>query len=118
MIFRSKKQVKIKSLQDSNQSNVDNLNNVRHKSSRHFRNKKKEYLKDMIDALETNIKIKNIRDFYRGISDFKKGYQPRINIVKDKKGDLVTDFHSILVRWSNHFSELLNVCGVDAIRQT
>jgi len=24
-------------------------------------------------------KIKNIRDLYRGISDFKKGYQPRNN---------------------------------------
>jgi hypothetical protein len=30
-----------------------------------------------IEDLETNSKIKNIRDLYRGISDFKKGYQPR-----------------------------------------
>jgi hypothetical protein len=28
-----------------------------------------------------------IRDLYRGINDFKKGYQPKINIVKDEKGD-------------------------------
>ena len=27
-------------------------------------------------------KIKNIRDFYRGINDFKRGYQPRTNVVK------------------------------------
>jgi len=27
---------------------VDNLNNVRREASRHFRNKKKEYLKDKI----------------------------------------------------------------------
>jgi len=43
--------------------------------------------------------MKNIRDLYRGISDFRKGYQPRTNIVKDEKGDFVTDFHSILARW-------------------
>jgi len=43
--------------------------------------------------------IKNISYFYRGISDFKMGYQPRPNIVKDKKGDLVADSHSILARW-------------------
>jgi len=49
-------------LQDPNQSNIDNLNNVRHKDSRHFRNKMKEYLKAKIDELETNSKIKNIRD--------------------------------------------------------
>jgi len=32
-------------LQDPNQRNVDNLNHVRSEGSRHFRNKKKEYLK-------------------------------------------------------------------------
>jgi hypothetical protein len=30
-----------------------------------------------------------------------KGYQPRTNIVKDEKGDLVADSHSILARWRN-----------------
>ena len=39
-----RKQAKMEWLQDPNQSNVDNLNNVRHEASRHFRNKKKEYL--------------------------------------------------------------------------
>jgi len=47
---------------------------LRCEASRHFRNKKKEYLKDKIEVLETKNKIKNIRDPYRGISDFKKGY--------------------------------------------
>ena len=41
-----------------NQSNVDTLNSVRHEANRHFRNKKKEYLKAKIDELETNGKIK------------------------------------------------------------
>ena len=87
---------------DPSQSNVDNLNNVRRDVRRHFRNKKKEYLKAKIEKLETNSKIKNIRDLQRGIKYFKKGYQPRTSIVKDEKGDLVADSHSI-------FSQLLNV---------
>jgi hypothetical protein len=37
-------QTKIRWSQDPKQSNVDNLNNVRREASRHFRNKKKEYL--------------------------------------------------------------------------
>ena len=57
-------------LRDPNDSNADNLNNVRHEASRHFRNKKKAYLKAKIEELETNSKIKNIRELYRGISDF------------------------------------------------
>ena len=64
------------------------------KLARHFRDKKKAYLRAKIEELETNSKIQNIRDLYRGNSDFKKGYQPRCNIVKDEKGDLVADSHS------------------------
>jgi len=55
---------------------------------------------------------------YRGISDFKKGYQPRTNVVQDEKGDLVTDSHSILAMWRNHFSQLFSVHGVSDVRQT
>jgi hypothetical protein len=54
---------------------------------------------------------------YRGINDFKKGYQPRTNIVKDEKGDLVADSYSILVRWRNYFSQLLNVHGDNDVKQ-
>jgi len=31
---------------------------------------------------------------------------------------LVTDSHSIWARWRNHFSQLLNVNGVNDVRQT
>jgi hypothetical protein len=55
---------------------------------------------------------------YRGINDFKKGYQPSTNTVKDEEGDLVTDSHSVLARWRNHFSQLLNVYGVNDVRPT
>jgi len=39
-----RKQAKMLWIHDPSQSNVDNLNNVRCDASRHFRNKKKEYL--------------------------------------------------------------------------
>jgi len=47
----------------------------------------------------------------------KKGYQPRCNIVKDEKGDLVADSHSIVARWTNCFSQLFNVHGVKDVGQ-
>ena len=67
--------------------------------------------------METNSKINNIRDLYRGINDMKKGYQPRTRIVKDEKGDLAADSHSIMTRWMNYFSHILNVHGVSDVRQ-
>jgi len=54
---------------------------------------------------------------FRGINDFKKGYQPRTIIVKDEKGDLVADSHGIMTRWKNYFSQLLNVHGTKDVRQ-
>jgi hypothetical protein len=68
-----------------------NLNHIRRETSRNFRNKKREYLKGKIDELAVNSKNKNIRDLYRGINYFKKGYQPRSNFVKDENGDLLAD---------------------------
>ena len=45
--------------------------------------------------METKSKINNMRDLYRGINDMKKGYQPITKIVKNEKGDLVAESHSI-----------------------
>ena len=90
---------------------IYSLNNVTCKARVHFRNKNKAYLIAKIEELGTNSKIKNIRDLYsyRGINDFKKGFQPRTNVVKDEKGNLFADSHSTLGKWRNHFSQLLNI---------
>jgi hypothetical protein len=82
-------------LQNTNQIKGDNLQNLRCETSRTFRKKKREYLKSIIYELETNNK-KNIRDFYRDINEFKKGYQPRINIIRVENGNLLAHPQSVL----------------------
>jgi hypothetical protein len=62
--------------------------------------------------------IKYVRDLYRDIRDFKKGYQSRTNVGKDEKGDLVTDCYSIVAGWRNQFSQLFIADGVSDVRQT
>jgi hypothetical protein len=52
-------------LQDPSKINGDNLINIKRETSRQFRNKKREYLKDNIDEPATNSKNKNVRDVYR-----------------------------------------------------
>jgi hypothetical protein len=59
-------------------------------ASRHFGNNYREHLKDKINERESNSKNKNIKDLYRGISEFKKGCQPRTNLVKDERGSLLS----------------------------
>jgi hypothetical protein len=111
------KQAKLQWLQNPNQINGDNLQNLRCETSRTFRYKKREYLEGKINELETNNKNKNIRDLYRGINEFKKGYQPRINIIKAENGNLLADPWKVLNRWKNFFNQVLNVHGVHDVRQ-
>ena len=56
-----RKRAKLQWIQDPSQSSVDILNKVRREVSRHFRDKKKAYLRAKIEELESNSKIQNIR---------------------------------------------------------
>jgi hypothetical protein len=69
-------------LQNPSQINGDNLQNLRCETNRIFRNKKREYLKGKVNELETNNKNKNIRDLYRGINGFKKGYHLKLMLSR------------------------------------
>jgi hypothetical protein len=51
------------------------------------------------------------------MNELKKGYQPRINIIKDANGNLLTDLQSVLNRWKKFFNLVLNVHGVHDVRQ-
>jgi hypothetical protein len=53
---------------------------------------------------------------YRGINEFKKGCQPRINIIKDENGTLLADSQSVLNRWKNFFVQVLTVHGDNNVR--
>jgi hypothetical protein len=39
---------------------VDDLNNIRHETSRHFRNKKREYLKTKVMSLQQIVSTKTL----------------------------------------------------------
>jgi hypothetical protein len=47
----------------------------------------------------------NIRDHYRAINEFKRGYQPRSNFFKDENGDLLADTNITLNRWKRYFPQ-------------
>ncbi|KAJ4435202.1 hypothetical protein ANN_23778, partial [Periplaneta americana] len=109
MVVERRKQAKLKFLQDPVEEKRDNYFNERREASRTLRNKKRGYLKEKVNEVETNSKNKNIRDLYKGIKEFKNGYQSRVNVIKDENGDLLADPPSILNRWKNYFAQLLNI---------
>jgi hypothetical protein len=60
--IRSKQTAKLQRLQDPSTINENNLNKARSEASKHFKNKKRRYLKDKINELATYNKGKNITD--------------------------------------------------------
>jgi hypothetical protein len=100
-LLNRRKQAKLLWLQYPSEINGVNLNNIRCEASKHIRNKKKEYLKDKINERAMN--VKNIRDLYRGLYEFKRDYQPRCNLLKDENG-VLADLDNILNRWKNYYS--------------
>jgi hypothetical protein len=66
-LLDQRKQAKLQWLENPSKINGDNLNNTRRETSRHFRNKKREDLRDKINVLATKNKNKNIRNPYRGL---------------------------------------------------
>jgi hypothetical protein len=61
-----KGKAKLQWLQDPRKLNIDNLNDIRQEASMHFRNRKTEYLKDIINEFAVKCKNNNIRDLDRG----------------------------------------------------
>jgi len=53
----------------------------------HIRNWKQEYLNDKLKQFNKHSRNKKIRDLYTSTSSFNKGYQPRMNLVKDGNVD-------------------------------
>ena len=96
-------------MQDPTQPNRDNYHTERRETSRALSNKNRDYLKGKLSEIETNSKNENIRDLYKGIKDFKKGYQARVNVIKNENEQSLADSSSILNRWKDYFSQLLNV---------
>ena len=70
------------------------------------------------EELDTNSKIISIRNWYRNINDFKKGYQPTTNIVNDEKGDLVAKFPKYVGQEEEIFLPTIELHGVNDIRHT
>ena len=66
-------------------------------------------MKAKVNKLEENSKSKNIREMYKAINEFKKGYQPRAYVIKKHDGTILADATGILSRWEQFFSNVLNV---------
>ena len=104
-----RKQARQRWLGNKNEANTNNYKNAKRNATRGFRNKKREYLTQKIQEIEENGKTNNIRDLYKGVNSLRKGYQPRLDVIRNERGDLQADPTKIIDVWKSYFDKLLNV---------
>jgi len=50
-----------------------------------------------------------MRDLYKGVDSLRKGYQSRLEMIRNERGDLEADPTKIVDMWKSYFDKLLNV---------
>ena len=70
-------------------------------------NKKKVYMRNVIESIEEDQKH-NTREMYQTINQFKKGYEHKFTMIRNKKGELAMNTNEKSEIWKEYFDTLLN----------
>ena len=54
------------------------------------RKKKREYKKRILEELETDYSMRDIRKFYRKLNDVKRGFQPKISMIRKRNDEIAS----------------------------
>jgi len=71
-----------------------------------IRNKKKLYIKKVQESIEDQ--KYNTRKMYLTVIQFKKGYQHKFKMIRNKKGELAMNTKERAEIWKEYFEKLLN----------
>jgi hypothetical protein len=65
-------------------------------------------MKNVIESIEEVQKHNNARKMYQRVNQFKKGYQHKFSIIRNKKGELEMNTKKKAEIWKEYFDKLLN----------
>jgi hypothetical protein len=75
------------------------------------------YEKERLEELENWGQKSEVTLFYEMIQKQKKGFQPRVDFCRDRRGNLIGGKEDIKKRRTEYFEELLNVVGKEKHNQ-
>ncbi|KAJ4442360.1 hypothetical protein ANN_03946 [Periplaneta americana] len=113
IVVDRRKQAKLKFLQDPVEVNRDNYFNIRREANRTLRNKKRDYLKEKLNEVETNNECENISPLEQSHHNLKhpmdmEDLNPRkfneVELTSDKglKHKYHTNFYAVLSLWRSY----------------
>jgi hypothetical protein len=103
-------------LQHETRSNCEIYNDYRRTANKICRKKKREMMKKQLETIEELNSTNENRMLYRSVLQKKRGYQPKLKACKDKQDKITEDETEVIIRWAEHFEELLNKNDVNIER--
>lgn len=97
-----------KMLQRKTRQKWESYSESRRKAKRMLKKKKKDFLKRQVEEIELMRNRKETRNLYQRINSMKNGFQPKLNMCKNKEGKLLSEENEVIENWSEYFRELLN----------
>lgn len=96
-----------KKLQRRTRESEEMYRRMRREEKKVHKKKKRESENRVIEEIEVLRSQNETRKFYQKINKMRKEFKPKVNMCKNKQGDILNDRDDILLRWVEHFSELL-----------
>jgi len=78
------------------------------KSSQNNLGIRKRHVKNVTESIEEDRKHNNTRKMYRTVNQFKKGYQHKFSVIRNRKGKLAMNTKENAEIWKEYFDKLLN----------
>ena len=108
LVTSEKNEAYLKLLQRCTRATKEDYSFKRKKEKRVHKRKKCEAEQAMYNDLERLNRMNETRRYYQKLNSSRKGFDPRVTMIRDHDGNILTDIKSILRRWQEHFNELLN----------
>jgi hypothetical protein len=78
------------------------------KVKRQAKRDKETFINEMCNAVENNRNQNKTREVYESIRKITGKPSPKVNTIKNKNGNLLSDTEEIIKRWKEYFEELSN----------
>ena len=101
-----KKQAKLKCLQRNTRSNKDDFNKKKTYAYRLCRKKKREALSKKIKEIGEHHNNNASKKFYKKVKGTQPDFNPKLNICKDKNGEVLTENGKVMERWREYFNDI------------
>jgi hypothetical protein len=85
-----------KVLQRETRGNQEKYEESRKKASKVCHRKKREWIKRKVEEMEELWEQNEERNFYLNVQKSRRGYQPRLNVCKNKEGEIIGEGKRIL----------------------